>query len=632
MTTVVSRSTSPSRAASSLWLLASLALLVIGGLALTRLLYEWVFPAWLWLGRPLPVLLIAVGLALLVVIPGWPVWRQPGGVLALLPLALNLVYLIRPDVDLAFSRALFGGSLWLVVVLLVWLWVPDASDTRWRWLGPVLVVLALLPVYLLTMSHAVGEADTFEFQVVAPQLGIAHPTGYPLYLILGKLFSLLPLGTVAWRVNMASAVYAVLAAAVIYWLARRLTGQPLAALVGAVAWGVAPVVWSQAIIAEVYTLHALFVAIALWLIVGLASSANSTDKRHRLAIWLAFVIGLGLTNHLTTVFLIPPALIAGIYTLLDSRRIGEDPPFLTWRFIAFLAAAFLLSLLLYLYLPVRWQAVNREPMGLTRFVDWVVGGRFQGALQWMAWLRDPARYGIVGRLIFENWGWVYLLWAAVGIAYLWFRDRRAMLLLLVTAAGFTFYALNYYVPDLAVFLLPTHVVIAVWIAAGVAGIIAWATRGLSSWLPPVVVAGLVFLLAAGPLALRTAAGWQARDQSARDGGETWARGVLERSLESGGAILADSEKIAPLYYLQQIEGVRPDLDIMVLPDEAAYRAELDRRTAAGQPVYLARYVPGLAGAYHLRSTGPLVRVDSQPQTGLPSRRHRQMLTLGLPVW
>src|SRR5690606_14091612 len=99
---------------------------------------------------------------------------------------------------------LFAAGWWLAAVVLAGLLLDDA-DRRWRWVGPVFVAVALGPVYLLTMSSAVGAADAFEFQVVAPQLGIAHPTGYPLYLLLGKLFSLLPFGTMAWRINLASA-------------------------------------------------------------------------------------------------------------------------------------------------------------------------------------------------------------------------------------------------------------------------------------------------------------------------------------------------------------------------------------------------------------------------------------------
>jgi hypothetical protein len=90
--------------------------------------------------------------------------------------------------------------------------------------------------------------------------------------------------------------------------------------------------------------------------------------------------------------------------------------------------------------------------------------------------------------------------------------------------------------------------------------------------------------------------------------------MLNQPLARGAAILADSEKIAPLDYLQIAEGRRPDLDIVVLPDEASYRTALDERLAAGQTVYLGRYLPGLGGAYSLRSVGPLAQVSAVPYT------------------
>ena len=76
------------------------------------------------------------------------------------------------------------------------------------------------------------------------------------------------------------------------------------------------------------------------------------------------------------------------------------------QYIAKVGGAFLLPLLLYAYLPLRWQAVVGEPMGFARFVDWVIAGRFRGALQLMAWLRDPTRYEVVGRLFLEKLGLV----------------------------------------------------------------------------------------------------------------------------------------------------------------------------------------------------------------------------------
>ena len=615
------RGVAPSLLVAAAWFVA--------GLAVSRLLYEARFPQWAALGRPGAALALGVVAAAV----GWLVgrWRGAAAVVAALPLLVNLLWLFDPAVDLARGRFLFAAGWWAAAVLAVW-WRVGDDARRWQRLGPLFVAVALLPVYLLTMSSAVGRADTFEFQVVAPQLGIAHPTGYPLYLLLGKLFSLLPVGTVAWRLNFASAIYATLAAMVVFRLALDLR-RPLPALAGAVVLGFVPIFWSQAIVAEVYTLHALIVAIALWLMVRLVAERGqrSTDRR-KAVVALMFVIGLGLTNHLTSVFLLPPAALAVALRLLHDRQSGRRD--LTVRPLMRVlpaAVAFFAPLLLYAYLPLRWRAVNGEAMGAARFVEWVAGGRFQGALQPLAWLRDPARWAIVARLLLDVWGWLLLAMALVGLIWLLRREWRAAVVLALAGGGFAFYALNYYVPDLAVFLIPVHVVVAVFVAAGVAGVLG-GVEGISRKdaknATLRLCVSIFFVLALLPIVAGAGGRWAALDQSADDGGEPWARGVLALPLARGAAVLADSEKIAPLYYLQQIEGLRPDLNIMVLPDEAAYRAELDARLAAGQAVYLARYLPGLAGVYHLRSAGPLVGVSREAVAELPAEATPSELSAG----
>jgi hypothetical protein len=354
------------------------------------------------------------------------------------------------------------------------------------------------------------------------------------------------------------------------------------------------------------------------------------DRRSKIDSWLplllVFIIGLGLTNHLTTIFLLPATVLTLLFqrrttTLRNPKSAIRNPQFL-------LPLAFLLPLLLYAYLPIRWAAIHGEPMGLSRFVDWVIGGRFQGALQWRAWLDDPTRYEVVGRIFLANWGWANLAIAALGLIYLLTRHRQLAAILLVTWLGVTFYALNYYVPDLAVFLMGAQVVTAVWWLAGVGKIVNSQWSMVNSQRlkrrPPLTIDHWqlaidhsLLLLLALPTLLLAVAHWPQIDQSGDDGLLAWGQGVLALPLADGAAILADSEKIAPLYYLQQAEGVRPDLDIMVLPDEATYRAELDRRIAAGQIVYLARFLPGLEGIYYLRSMGPLTEVSAEPLTTLP---------------
>ncbi|MEZ4590700.1 MAG: DUF2723 domain-containing protein [Chloroflexota bacterium] len=629
----------------------------IGWLAASRILYEGLFPRWLWLGRPFLTLTFTA----ILTFATWLLWQRNWprvlSPIVLSPLLLNLIYLADPLVDLGRSRLIFGASLWLALLL----WSSRRWRGRvdvWRWLGPLLVALPLLPVYLSTMSRTVGQADTFEFQVVAPQLGIAHPTGYPLYLLLGKLFSLLPFGSVAWRINVGTAVLATIALIFFFKILWELWGgvetaasAPLSAgVLGAVVMGLTSTLFSQAIAAEVYALHALVVCVALWIMLQVASgkwqeTSSKTLRSPRSLrlnlMLLAFVIGLGLTNHLTTVFLLPPAGVAVVLALWrksGTQSYTEEAQSSTetnyqllitvraavaqrhYRLLTKLALAFVSPLLLYAYLPLRWQAVNGEPMGLGRFVDWVVGGRFQDALQWGAWLNDMGRYGIVGRLFVENWGEFNLVLALLGLGYLIWRNWRAAAVLGVTWLGFTFYCLNYYVPDLAVFLIPAQLVVGLLWGSGVTAVLHLITqrlhherRALVPLVQPIVL--LLLLLPSLMLVVNN----RARLNSAMaDGRTAWGLGVLQQPLVENAAILADSDKFPPLYYLQQAEGIRPDLDIIVLPDEAAYRAELDARLAAGQTVYLARFLPGLAGIYHLRAVGALTEVSTEPLLERPS--------------
>jgi hypothetical protein len=127
--------------------------------------------------------------------------------------------------------------------------------------------LLSLGLYLRTLAPSVAALfdDSLEFPLVVHRLAIAHPTGYPLYILLGKLFSLGPWHNVAWAVNLLSAVAGAGTVALVYLLARSLAFRHLPALVAAMALAISPVFWSQAVVAEVYTLNTVFVASLLWL-------------------------------------------------------------------------------------------------------------------------------------------------------------------------------------------------------------------------------------------------------------------------------------------------------------------------------------------------------------------------------
>ncbi|MFZ0544367.1 MAG: DUF2723 domain-containing protein [Candidatus Promineifilaceae bacterium] len=601
----------------------SLGSLFVGGMTAVRLLYEALYPQALWLREPLTAVLLAAIVVVVGIGLGSRFFKAQAAA-ALTPLLLNLFYLLHPAADLTTGRFLFLASLWLVALFLS---NNQGALDRWRPLSPLFVVAFLLPVYLLTLGRTVGTADTFEFQVVIPRLGIVHPTGYPLYLLLTRPFTFIPLNSVAWRVNVGTAVYGIGAACLLYQFLKSLTGQRVVPILTAVLFGLSPTFWSQSIQAEVYALHALIVSAVLVVVQRIGKwqleqpAENQASSPGKKPFLLAALLGLGLTNHLTTLILLPPVVLNYLIEAIRGRKQMSNSA-ANWGAIirknikplALMLAAFLAPLLLYLYLPLRWQAVNGEPMGLNRFVDWVVGGRFQGALQLTAVLHDPARLGVVGRLYTAEWHWVHLLVALIGLIVLARRVWPAALFLALTWLGFTYYALSYYVPDLSVFLIPAHLMIAALWGVGLASAVRFliANRLAGSFLLYPLLSMVMFVVL--QQAVNT---WNQVDASQNDGQTTWGRAVLAQPLDPQGAILADSLKFPPLYYLQQAEGLRPQMDIVVSPDEAAYRAELDGRLAAGQTVYLARFLPGLAGSYYLRSVGPLTEVSTQPVTTLP---------------
>jgi hypothetical protein len=133
---------------------------------------------------------------------------------------------------------------------------------------PWLVWIAFFLLYSSTAAPSIVALfdDTLEFQLVLPTFGIAHPTGYPLYTLLGGIWSwLLPFGNWAWRTNLLSACAAAATVALLFVLTRRLTrtatgrGDAWAGLAAAAAFGFGPIWWLQATVAEVYALHNLLV-------------------------------------------------------------------------------------------------------------------------------------------------------------------------------------------------------------------------------------------------------------------------------------------------------------------------------------------------------------------------------------
>ena len=537
-----------------------------------------------------------------------------------MPFAILALYVLWPEVDLRLAAILLLSAVGLAVALGLRSFAPPATpsslnDRTLHRLALLALAAIVFALYLRTLGAHVGKADTFEFQVVAPALGVAHPTGYPLYVLVGHLFSLLPIGSTAFRVNLTSAVFATAAVVPVYLLTARLGGRRLVALIAALAFAVSSVAWSQAVVAEVYALNAVIAGLIVALVVALtpAAAPPSTDASHtiasRIVPMLFLLLGLGIAHHLTTVLLLPAFGLA----ILIAR------PRLRIRTILLALGLFFAGLAFWLYIPLRWPALHGgAPMAPAEFFDWITGARFGGALALGAW-SDPARWSIVARLLLDAFGPAGAALTLIGVIGLVIRNPRAALITLATFAAYVLYGVVYFVPDVSVFLIPAYLITAVWIGHGVAFCLAVLTARLAAparqWTYALALAAFVLM----PIGLLAHNFGRVDQRGAGAAAEAWGRYVLGLPIPEGAAILVDSEKIAPLYYLQVTENLRPDLDILVLGDEQEYRRQLDARLAQGQPVFLARFLPNLP--YAMRSLGPLVEISSR-RAGAPANPAR----------
>ena len=413
---------------------------------------------------------------------------------------------------------------------------PDAAaDTlRSRWNHPwrlaALTAAAALAVYAPTvardLSWAGAASDGGELITASFTLGVPHPPGYPTYVVLGKLVSLLPLGTVAFRYNLFSGVCAALAAGLLAAAIRAHWGdrvQPVGAVAAALAFAWLPLVWSQATVAEVYALNLLFVAAFILAWVGHGPTAGA-----------GLLLGLAVTAHPTSLLLLPAALLG--------TKQGQGQ----------LLAGFVVGLLPLLLLP--WLARGNSP---------IIWGRPDTPGGWW-WLVSGRLYAanlalLANGLPFDGSRLAALLRAlALGPAALVIGRRQSIgqanggtpsvtgrarrtRLMGATAALYALFALAYATPDAAVLLLPALLLLALLLAPGLARL-----GNFSLALPlALAVVGLV-----------------GRAGAAGPSPRALAMAALEAAPPRAVLLTPGDRSLFTLWYFHHVEGLRSDVVIV----------------------------------------------------------------------
>jgi len=457
--------------------------------------------------------------------------------------------------------------------------------------------------YLITLAPTVATNDAGRFQIAAPLLGTGHPTGYPTFILAGKLFTFLPFGDLAYRMNLMAAVFGGVAVALVYLVAREVGAGKAPAAGAALLFAFSATFWGEATFAEVYSMHASFILGVLYLLLRWRERGGTV---HLVLAGLLF--GLSLGNNAGMVLLAPAFLIlivAGRWRSLSLRKI---PP---------AGIASLVGVSVYAYVPIRGFAGAWHNYG-DPVNDWsdawrlVSGARFQGLMG-----ASPSELLFsAGHFLYElasqtvaPFGYVLafamLAGGIYGASNLISRSRAVGAALVVAFFSTLVYALAYDISDIAVYYIPVYAILFILLAVA-------ATRlsnvFRSPWIPaaPAIAAALV-------LGLNFAPSDRSDYFDERENSEATLAALPED------AVLYGKTPIIPATYLTEVEGERGDVTLRWL-DGGTLGRSFESDIGTGRPVFFIsderyndEYLPFAEEYAEAEEVGDLIRLDPRPE-------------------
>ena len=336
--------------------------------------------------------------------------------------------------------------------------------------APAAVAALTLLFVVPTLAPGVASWDTAEFQTVAPVLGTGHPTGYPSYVILGWLASIVlgPFGDPAYRMNLLQALLGAAAAAGTAGVVQVLTGRRLIALATGLLLACSQLFWRLSTHADPHMFHVALVAILFVVLLVWEERRNSKDPSavahaDRWLVAAAFIYGVAVANH-SLALLLPPAI--GLFVLLVDWRIVFRPRTIA-ACVAVLGGTIVV---LFLEMPIR-AAMNAplvygHPDTLSGFQYVVLAEQFRGSL--VDPLGDlPTKAGHVMDLI-TGWLGPLGLLAVFGLATSLVRRPRYLVLSGLAAVVTCGFAASYANADIERYYLVPLLVAYTWIGLGAA--------------------------------------------------------------------------------------------------------------------------------------------------------------------
>jgi hypothetical protein len=428
-----------------------------------------------------------------------------------------------------------------------------------------LIILISGTVYLITLSPTLAWIDSGELATACATLGIPHPTGYPLYACLGRIFSIIPLMYPIFNLNLLSLACVVFTSLFLFFtfliLEKILWGEKdflkiWIAFLLTLLFSFSPLLWSQATSNEVYSLNIFFCSLILFL--GLFWYKSGSEK---ILYLLFFILGLSFSHHLSTLF----PFVAVLFLIVAK----EKGKILNLKKLLLAGALFFLGLTLYLYLPMRasQNPISNwgDPTSWLNFKRHITGWMYQ------IWMFKETKEQFLARvnhflkLLVSQFHPLLFLASLLGFFYLLKKNSKILLVLLIVFILNAIYGINYYIEDIDFYFLPAFLVTIILAFPGMI-FMGKIVEKLCSFLRPILswrkltVFVLLSLYLIFSLSL-VKSNYFYQDKSKNYFAYDFAKNIL-RSAKKDAIIFTQTwDFYSPWLYLRYVEKIRPDVEM-----------------------------------------------------------------------
>ena len=395
---------------------------------------------------------------------------------------------------------------------------------------PIIAFFLPFIIYIYTLNPKIGFIDAGELITVCRTLGIAHPTGYPFFTIFGRVISLLPIGSVSFRINMTSALFSSFSSLFLFLYLSKRTCKPLLSISCSLIFAFSQIVWNQSTSAEVYSITFFFITLLIFL--------HSSNIKNRVLL-IFFISGLSIANHMIIItFLIPFFLY-----LLITKEFKSFKVFLLSAILLVLGAS------LYFYLPIRGNLhplLNwGRPVNLERFL-WHITGK-----QYRVWMftgnLEIIKENLINffKLFSSQYTPFFIPLALVGIFHLFKTSKPITTFFIILFLLNIIYAINYEIPDIEPYFIISILIYTIFICFG---LFFFAKR--FKWVEYASLTLSIFVLLLNFNKSNERNNYIAYDMCLN----------LFSSVKENGIVITNNwDYYSPALYLKQIEGIRKDI-------------------------------------------------------------------------